>query len=80
MANEMNYEKMFEMVREQIRKEMYWTSRDLVENPTDEESLGKYNAYDSIWTLIEKLEEKGYENYIKECEEVCKKYEKYGEA
>ena len=71
----MNYEKMFEKVANKIEQEIIWTVEGLEVDPTDERMIGMLLAYRSIMELINKMKEKGYDEYVKECDEVVKKYE-----
>lgn len=73
-TNKMNYEEMFKWVAEQVRSELEWTNEDIEERGPSERLMGMRFAYGSILGLIENLEEKGYENYKKECEEITEKY------
>lgn len=70
---DMNYEKMFKWVADQVRNELSWTREDLEENETDKRLNGMKFAYESILGLIENLEEKGYEGYKEECEKTTKR-------
>lgn len=68
----MDYEKMFKWVADQVRNELEWTRDDLKDGETDR-LHGMRFAYESILVLIENLEEKGYEGYKKECEDTVKR-------
>lgn len=75
MKNNKNYEEMFKWVAEQVRQELDWVYEELEENGSDRRLIGEKFAYESILGLIKNLEEKGFEEYKKECEEITKKYE-----
>ena len=72
MKKNMDYRKMFEWVADQVRNELEWTREDLKDGETDRLN-GMRFAYESILGLIENLEEKGYDEYKKECEDTVKR-------